>query len=533
MLDLAFFELYNHFVNNPTFRKSVRLLAHPLSLAALGLMLANDFVFKAFWPSWWTGKLSDFAGLFFLPFLLAALASLCLPGRTRWAAGLGFGLAAAGFSLLKLAPAFNAAFFGAVHAVSGLSLQARPDPSDLLALLSLLPAAWLWSKTPTPNPSLREGRTLLSGFCPALLGKNHDISDSPPFAKQPVRVREGPGVGLRWQLLLLPLAALITLADAAAPDLGLACLQADSGRILAANRYFNQAYQSTDGGVSWQPLEQPLTTICAQQQALPASINDPKDGSTYRFTLSKGIERSADGGATWQLDYALVPPTEPEQAYLRMSRSTNLEFSTLPYAALVDTASGNLILAMGLNGILLRPPAGAWTWVAVGSYQHDTLRQAGAGGVIFLLVYQVVLTLLAGLGWLFTCSARLLGGRTSRVWTILGWIALGVVSLLVSPDIVTSELAVGTFLGLAVMVVATFIALLVTLIRLKGRFFRLLLSSIPQALLLSAVCLLPYVLWAVQVIPTYGLALAVSTGLVIVFLIIFSRGGKEKSLTAN
>jgi len=34
-------------------------------------MLANDFILKPLWPSWWTGKLSDFAGLFcLLPYVL-------------------------------------------------------------------------------------------------------------------------------------------------------------------------------------------------------------------------------------------------------------------------------------------------------------------------------------------------------------------------------------------------------------------------------------------------------------------------------
>ena len=102
------------------------------------MMLVNDFVLKPLAPSWLTGKLSDFAGLFFLPFLLAALLALVLPGR--WVGPVSFAVTGAGFALLKLDPAFNAAV------LAGLPLRARLDPTDLLALLSLLPAAWLWRR---------------------------------------------------------------------------------------------------------------------------------------------------------------------------------------------------------------------------------------------------------------------------------------------------------------------------------------------------------------------------------------------------
>ena len=48
-------------------------MLHPLVLGAVGLLLLNDHVFKARWPSWWTGKLSDVAGLAMFPLLLQGL----------------------------------------------------------------------------------------------------------------------------------------------------------------------------------------------------------------------------------------------------------------------------------------------------------------------------------------------------------------------------------------------------------------------------------------------------------------------------
>src|SRR3990170_5839611 len=69
-------------------RPSLSALGHPLTLACIGLLLVNDHFLKRLYPSTLTGKLSDFAGLFFFPFLLTALLGLAgsavsrLPARS-------------------------------------------------------------------------------------------------------------------------------------------------------------------------------------------------------------------------------------------------------------------------------------------------------------------------------------------------------------------------------------------------------------------------------------------------------------------
>lgn len=59
-------------------------LPHPLVLGAVVLLILNDHVFKTRWPSWWTGKLSDVAGLAMFPLVLQALWELARAraGRT-------------------------------------------------------------------------------------------------------------------------------------------------------------------------------------------------------------------------------------------------------------------------------------------------------------------------------------------------------------------------------------------------------------------------------------------------------------------
>jgi hypothetical protein len=51
-------------------------LLHPVTLAALFTLALNDHVLKQVCPGWWTGKLSDFAGVVLLPVFLHALLEL-------------------------------------------------------------------------------------------------------------------------------------------------------------------------------------------------------------------------------------------------------------------------------------------------------------------------------------------------------------------------------------------------------------------------------------------------------------------------
>lgn len=53
--------------------KNLSYLTHPYVLFALGLTALNDHYFKFAYPGFLTGKLSDFAGLFFFPLFLHAL----------------------------------------------------------------------------------------------------------------------------------------------------------------------------------------------------------------------------------------------------------------------------------------------------------------------------------------------------------------------------------------------------------------------------------------------------------------------------
>lgn len=109
---------------------------HPLPLSAALVLVVNDHALKGagLLPGWLTGKLSDFAGMFFFPVLLAALARR--RASVRAADALACVGAAAGFAAVKLWPPANAMWC----AVLGPTVL---DAGDLIALASTA-LAWIW-----------------------------------------------------------------------------------------------------------------------------------------------------------------------------------------------------------------------------------------------------------------------------------------------------------------------------------------------------------------------------------------------------
>lgn len=140
---------------SPTARRTVPgdLMLHPVVVASVVLLLANDHVFKLRWPSVVTGKLSDVAGLAFFPVLLFSFAEMWSAVLRRRApspsilVGCIF-VTGIVFASAEVAPSFERvleAMWGALasprEAISGSSSPVTmvADPSDLVAL----PALWV------------------------------------------------------------------------------------------------------------------------------------------------------------------------------------------------------------------------------------------------------------------------------------------------------------------------------------------------------------------------------------------------------
>lgn len=109
-----------------------RAVLHPAWILAVAILVVNDHVLKpAAFAEPLTGKLSDFAGLFFAPVLLAAILGV-KSRRGLWLAGLATGTV---FAAINLSPALAALWDSAVSLLIGF--QTTPDPTDLMALLAI------------------------------------------------------------------------------------------------------------------------------------------------------------------------------------------------------------------------------------------------------------------------------------------------------------------------------------------------------------------------------------------------------------
>jgi hypothetical protein len=114
------------------------LVLHPIALAAIAIMIANDHWLKYAHPSTLTGKLSDFAGLTFFPLLVLIVFDLVWPERRAKTAIAAAALTAVIFALVKVVPLatelYRHALGFAQSPWSPAPVEAVTDPSDLVAL---------------------------------------------------------------------------------------------------------------------------------------------------------------------------------------------------------------------------------------------------------------------------------------------------------------------------------------------------------------------------------------------------------------
>lgn len=455
---------------NPTFDRALSLLANPLTMGSLALLLLNDHVLRRLWPSWWTGKLGDFAWLFFAPFALAAVIAWVLPRRMKYHEQItfaaAFGLTGLTFGLIKMIPAVYIMAMR-IFADAGMPLSLRRDPSDLLALPALAMACWLWWKT----------------------------ASLPVIQPRPLPVRG---------LIALPLAALLTIANSPAPELGIACIEAKpDGSIVAGSSYFS--YTSTDGGLSWGP-----TVNNSRCEAWPGSISEadwtvvpgPSESVSYRFIPGRGIEQSNDGGQTWQTGYALEPLAEAQRTYFTRTSMGYPTFQQGPLAAAADPNSGNMLFGMGYEGVLIHTADGEWRWVTVGGYQRlQSFPTADAFSL--LLGGQIVMAVLVGLLAFSTLALRSTWHWIRVLVLVLAWLAWLAVTVLFPPATATGYTATVTWGGIiacAVLVVPLVIEQTVRLAkRAPGLLPTLALVGAGAALLFF----LPYVLWLYSTLPLF------------------------------
>ena len=344
------------------FRLSLHALKHPFSLLSIALLLLNDHVLKATVPSWLTGKLSDFAGLFFFPILLTTLLAFPLerlrlaPRRIMVAS---CAITATWFSLIKTVPFANEVTELFATRLLGLPAQIIRDPTDLFAL-PMIALAWrLWAK-------------MEQTASPRKLG---------------------------WDAYgLLGVAALATMATAPCPYVP-KVTQIEM-LSLQAEEIYNQDFPPPP---------------------LPKVVCDPADVQhCFRIIGEERVEESLDGGGTWQIGWEV-----PWGRRRYMDRTTHNRLLSLCGKSEVDMGpydiafadDGRLLVAMGTEGLLGRTPEGEWVRESalgndpapytgdISNFISDTLPE---------LVSAVLLAGIVGVALSFATWLRLLSGATAN-----------------------------------------------------------------------------------------------------------------------
>ena len=135
-------------IRNRQNRLSVAYFIHLWPVLAVCLLFLNDRFLKYAFPGWWTGKLSDFAGVFFLPLYLCALCGLVMnflvlpKSKFFWIYRrevlIAIALTDLVFIALKLWPPANAAYLQVMSEI-GVPSRLVMDPWDLTALIMNVP----------------------------------------------------------------------------------------------------------------------------------------------------------------------------------------------------------------------------------------------------------------------------------------------------------------------------------------------------------------------------------------------------------
>lgn len=410
-------------------RAALAWLAHPVSVVALVALVVNDHVLKAAFGGWWTGKLSDVAGLVFFPALVAvALAAVGTVVRgaggsvARPAHGdfsrLGLGavaLTGIGFVWVKATWVGAATASAVLTAIAGPLVDGpsvvRADATDLLALPALGVAVW------------------------AGIG----VAQSQGAARGTLGVRRTGRTRRALTVAAVPIALLASVATGVSENSHARVVTDDAGawrgQVKDAYNYGGDAYY-TRTGAGWELFYEDDAIAPTTDAERPAVLPDreqtedcvPSDPAMcFRAMVgTTGVEASADGGGTWDVDWQLSPDqvTTLERVYGEPAE----DFATHG-VGVVEVADGYVVVAgSGTDGFAVRGVDGEWERVGfAGMDCCKWLKTADFGTVDELPAvhaYPVGFLMGSGLATLALpfLAAALRWGRRSR----LSWVASGV-----------------------------------------------------------------------------------------------------------
>ena len=369
---------------------------HPVTLAALGVLLVNDLLLKALWPGAWVpGKLSDLAWMMFAPPVLAYVLSFATLGRLQ-AQRAAFVTAFAGLPLFYVA--FNT--FQPVHDVvlhvlgfiGGDGPRSPLDPTDSLVIpVAMAAAIWVWRRPPMEAQSIRTRLAYLAAFA----------------------------------------AALASVATSVAADYGVDQVgRTASGSLIAAttsnsDESMDGVFESTDGGLTWTNTGERFVTTEKRQfmelgEKAPSGIFSK---GNIRITAHEVLMSSGD--VVYSFEFLQSGGNRWMQA-LDKRNILDRVIATRPLDYFYDSQSGNLILAMGLQGVVVAAPNGTTTQVPVGRYSPTDFSLVSKTRTFFSSLAFQETPLYTGVAFLLALSiaALALAASTASNWARV-YLALG------------------------------------------------------------------------------------------------------------
>ncbi len=449
-----------------------------------------------------TGKMSDFAGLFFFPYLMIglmaagslAIRQISAPRRIAerisisTVAYVGTALV---FLLLKLHPGAAAGTSSFLSHLFGVPIYIASDPTDLVALLALWPSRQLWNSVARARDRrLGAGSILAVGFA-ALAA----VATSP---------------------CLEPL----TVTHLIQGDSRIYAVLSDYGRV--------EILGSTDYGESWDfvdPEQVPASVsgLSESPVSLPKIECVPRlQNVCYRVAGHEQVETSTDGGQTWDTVWSIPASRRSymervaEQQGLFLACGKELDARTFDLTILGEGDQHLVLVAAGNEGVLRGKLGRQWEQFRVGSAQPTPSRGELEDAFLPSLVFWEMLVALGAGALAFillSFRSEFLLTRASdppleipppSTPTIVAWSFLGAIAILI---------ILATF---GIYLVPAFILVAIVSYfgrrwrhvakhsRRGGRVFR---ASALGGLMVLILGWLPFALWVLGVIPGYSAAL--------------------------
>lgn len=471
---------------NLALERSLSFLSQPISLAAILLLFLNDHVFRTTWPSWIFGKLGDLAWLFiFPPLLIIPLSIVFRPRSTSQSRHIGmlaYGVTAVIFSLANLIKGFNTLLLDTLELFFGSPFKLVSDPTDVFTVIALIFSWKQWNQN--------------------------------TFIQQ-----------RKWvSFISIPFIVVLTVANSGMPDRGIDCFNEVGGEIYTEAAY--RVFKSMDGGMSWNPVENHIQLHCGhtffneEESSKQLQIHRGDLKLIYRFQPGNPIELSEDNGSTWTEVYPLDQFSEAESVIYtqRWGASVPLEG---PFDAFYDEKHGNLIFAMGHQGVLVLDSLRKWTSVEVGEYiPYSSIPFSKK---IFFLQGEILVSIGIGLLLFQFMSMGIIGERRQKI--IVGvscaiFIPVVIIFRPISLNSYTELIGIPGYLISTVLIVAGFLE---TITRFSKKYWVYIQRMIVLCTISMIFYFVPLVLWIANIVPYYLLAQIVGFSCALILYMLWKK----------